>query len=86
MGAQDSSLGVENTDGQVVSAFVFPRRQTTDFSAHFRGENDRWKASLIIKNLTGEDTETAYFNILAVNQWAWQPPRLVGVEFMMRAQ
>jgi len=86
MGAQDSSLGVENTDGQVVSAFVFPRRQTTDFSAHFRGENDRWKASLFIKNLTGEDTETAYFNILAVNQWAWQPPRLVGVEFMMRAQ
>ena len=86
MGAQDSSLGTENTDGQVVSAFTYPRRQSTDVSAHLRGENDKWKASLFVKNLTGEDSETSYYSVLAVNQWAWQPPRMVGVEFMMRAQ
>ena len=86
MGAQDSSLGTENTDGQVVSAFTYPRRQSTDVSAHLRGENDKWKASLFVKNLTGEDSETSYYSVLAVSQWAWQPPRMVGVEFMMRAQ
>jgi outer membrane receptor protein involved in Fe transport len=86
MGSQESSLGIENTDGAVVSSFTYPRRHSTDLSAHMRGENDRWKASLFVKNLTGEESETYYVNVLAVNQYAWQPPRQIGLEFTIRAQ
>lgn len=66
---------------------IVPKRQQTDLRVNLGGAGDRWQATFFALNLTNEDEivlDCAIQLILREPCFAYQTPRVMGVEFTLR--
>ena len=81
------TLVAEQKQSLNVGTPIVPKRQQTDLRVNLRGAGDRWQATFFALNLTNEDEivlDCAIQLILREPCFAYQTPRVMGVEFTLR--